>query len=100
MAPFYSLLENTSKRFTKLHGFLNVHPRKKIPPFPTSVYWSFGGSLRLIGGDHENVDEFCRYQRSAACPASHSSHCGAALAAAAAAKAFISLFLAVFVTHL
>ena len=98
MAPFYSLLENTSKRFTKLHGFLNVHPRKKIPPFPTSVYWSFGGSLRLIGGDHENVDEFCRYQRSAACPASHSSHCGAALAAAA--KAFISLFLAVFVTHL
>ena len=64
------------------------------------MYWSFGGSLRLIGGDHENVDEFCRYQRSAAaCAASHSSHCGAALAAAAS-KAFISLFLAVFVTHL
>ena len=81
------MMRNTSKRFLK-----------KIPPFPTSVYWSFGGSLRLIGGDHENVDEFCRYQRSAACAASHSSHCGAALAAAA--KAFISLFLAVFVTHL
>ena len=65
------------------------------------MYWSFGGSLRLIGGDHENVDEFCRYQRSAAaCAASHSSHCGAASESAAAAKAFISLFLAVFVTHL
>ena len=86
------MMKNTSKRFIKLHGFLNVLP------FPTSVYWSFGGSLRLIGGDHENVDEFCRYQRSAACAASHSSHCGAALATAA--KAFISLFLAVFVTHL
>ena len=65
------------------------------------MYWSFGGSLRLIGGDHENVDEFCRYQRSAACAAaSHSSHCGGAALMAAAAKAFISLFLAVFVTHL
>ena len=92
------MMKNTSKRFIKLDGFLNVHPRKKNSPFPTSVYWSFGGSLRLIGGDHENVDEFCRYQRSAACAASRSSHCGAALAAAA--KAFISLFLAVFVTHL